>query len=131
MARKPEIPKPIVKSKEFMRGVLNKVSILRQRDCFDYDFTLMDFVNVTGIRLQSLPNIVNTGELFLAGKGDEEFILELSTIVLLESGVLGLALYGRMKFGKNEEVIKLIGYLKEGGRLLFSPSFIYERLSNM
>ncbi len=92
MDRKPEIPKPIVKSKEFMRGELNKVSILRQFDCFDYDFTLMDFVNVTGIRLQSLPNIVNTGELFLAGKGDEEFILELSTIVLLESGVLGLAL---------------------------------------
>ncbi len=51
---------------------------------------LTDFVNLTGIRLQSLPeNIINEGSLFLAGNGVPT--PEPTTIALFGIGLVGLA----------------------------------------
>ena len=54
--------------------------------------SLADFVNVTGIRLQSLPNDINGGSLFLAGNSDGGTpVPEPTTILLLGAGLVGLA----------------------------------------
>ena len=63
---------------------------------------LGDFVYLTGIRLQSLPNDINGGSLFLAGDGGgggggNGVIPEPSTFVLLGAGIAGLAFYRRRK----------------------------------
>ena len=80
-----------------------------QSDVFYLDFTgvdfgllaLEDFVNLTGIRLQSLPNDINGGSLFLAGNGDNGGapVPEPATVFLLGSGLIGLAAFRRKTKG--------------------------------
>lgn len=81
-----------------------------EKDVFYIDFagitddltiiSLADFVNVTGIRLQSLPDDINEGSLFLAGKSDGGTpVPEPTTILLLGTGLVGLARF-RKKFKK-------------------------------
>ena len=58
-------------------------------------FVLEDFVNLTGVRLQSLPeDIVGEGSLFLAGQTQ---IPEPATIFLTGVGLLGLGAFIRKK----------------------------------
>jgi hypothetical protein len=65
------------------------------------DFDLEDFVNLTGIRLQSLPDDINGGSLFLAGDGDNGATPnpEPATVFLLGSGLIGLAAFRRKTKG--------------------------------
>jgi hypothetical protein len=58
------------------------------------DLTALDlasFVQFTGIRLQGLPNNINGGSLFLAGKEPSAPVPEPATLILIGSGLLGLA----------------------------------------
>ncbi len=60
---------------------------------------LTDFVDLTGIRLQSLPDDISGGSLFLVGdNGGNGQVPEPGTIVLFGSGLIGLALYRRLRF---------------------------------
>jgi len=56
---------------------------------------LASFVQFTGIRLQSLPSDINGGSLFLAGKEPSAPVPEPATLLLLGSGLLGLAGFRR------------------------------------
>jgi len=56
---------------------------------------LASFVQFTGIRLQSLPNDINGGSLFLAGNEPSAPVPEPTTLILLGSGLLGLAGFKR------------------------------------
>ncbi len=64
---------------------------------------LSQFVTLTGIRLQSLPNNINGGSLFLAGRasngdgGGQDVIPEPSTLILLGAGLAGLGFWRRKK----------------------------------
>jgi hypothetical protein len=63
-------------------------------------FNLDNFFELGGVRLQSLPENINGGSLFLVGNGGSEPIPEPGTMVLLGSGLAGLAGWGRKKFRK-------------------------------
>lgn len=65
---------------------------------------LAQFIELTGVRLQSLPGNINGGSLFLAGKPDNgtdeqdnDVIPEPSTIILLGAGLVGLGFWYRRK----------------------------------
>lgn len=64
---------------------------------------LSQFVTLTGIRLQSLPDNINGGSLFLAGRasngdgGGQDVIPEPSTLILLGAGLAGLGFWRRKK----------------------------------
>jgi hypothetical protein len=60
---------------------------------------LNDFIEITGIRLQSLPDDINGGSLFLAGQ-EIVPVPEPSALLLLGSGLLGLALYNGRRLKK-------------------------------
>lgn len=69
-------------------------------DFLDLDFSLDDFVALTGIRLQSLPNDINEGSLFLVGKtgnGDTP-VPEPTTMLLFGCGLFGMGVLGRKRF---------------------------------
>lgn len=66
------------------------------------EFDLAQFVTLTGVRLQSLPDDINEGSLFLVGKpgggtDEQELIPEPSTIILLGAGLVGLGFWYRRK----------------------------------
>lgn len=63
-------------------------------------FDLDNFISVTGVRLQSLPNDINGGSLFLAGGGNGTSVPEPKTLFLLGGGLLGLVGYGRKRMKK-------------------------------
>lgn len=81
-----------------------------QTDVFYLDFTgtpdftsatfdLAGFVDLTGVRLQSLPTDINGGSLFLGGQTPTNPVPEPSTMLLLSMGILGLGLMRRKKIG--------------------------------
>lgn len=73
-----------------------------ERDIFYLNFNSKvtpENVLLTGVRLQSLPNNINEGSLFLAGKIPAP-VPEPATMLLLGSGLIGLAGFGRRKFKK-------------------------------
>jgi len=80
-----------------------------QFDVFYLDFggvdfgllNLEEFVNLTGIRLQSLPSTINGGSLFLTGNAYNGGapVPEPATVFLLGSGLIGLAAFGRRRRG--------------------------------
>jgi hypothetical protein len=61
-------------------------------------FILDDFFELGGVRLQSLPDSINGGSLFLVGGPTP--VPEPGTMMLLGSGLIGLAAWGRKKFRK-------------------------------
>jgi hypothetical protein len=66
--------------------------------------SLTDFVNLTGIRLQRLPDDINKGSLFLAGNGNGVPTPEPTTIALFGIGLVGLAgATARRKFKKEKK----------------------------
>lgn len=83
-----------------------------QADVFFLQFTgvpdltdeqnLENFIALTGVRLQSLPENINTGSLFLAGRKyrEDNPIPEPSTMLLLGAGLLGLGAWRRRKAAK-------------------------------
>lgn len=94
-------------------GNLNPPGILPgEFDVFYMNFTgitdltkvadLSSIVALTGVRIQSLPTDVNGGSIFLAGDPDSHDVPvpEPATMLLLGSGLVGLAAYGRKKFRK-------------------------------
>lgn len=77
-------------------------------DVFYLDFTgvqnlvtldLASFVQYTGIRIQSLPDDINGGSLFLTDTPNP--VPEPTTMLLFGTGLIGLAGFGRKKFKKN------------------------------
>ena len=95
---------PGIKPGEFDVYYLNFSGLPTSLETMD-DEALGEFVVLTGIRLQSLPCDINGGSLFLAGEPEggappQEQVPEPATILLIGSGLVGLAFFSKRRSGK-------------------------------